>query len=238
MAMGNNGAAVKDIGSIDENIANITAISTASLAIGYTKYLYDSELSMQRLILVLPIKPSAIGISLQRYGIEAYHEITAGVAFAKQFGQHLAIGIKANYHQLAISNYGSTNTFSVDVGINYNINSKLNFGFYVLNPSSQQFEKINSRLPSVLSIGGAYQISDKVLLAGALAKSLNGKINTHFGLDYQLLNAFSLRGGLSTKPFKQYAGFGFSLKHLIIDTAISNDINLGLTPQIALAYAF
>lgn len=58
------------------------------------------------------------------------------------------------------------------------------------------------------------------------------------GIDYRIIDLLSLRGGLSAKPFKQYAGFGLNYKKLLLDMATTYDANLGYAPQIAVGYAF
>jgi len=237
-AMGNNGAAVKDIWSIESNVANITSAITPTIALGYTKYLFDTELSKQSIIFVLPVNSNALGISLQRYGITAYNEIKAGLAFAKEFGTHLSIGVKANYHQIKISNYGVSNTFTVDVGLNYTLNKQLNTGLYFQNPSQQDYLEKLSNIPSIVGIGATYQPFDKILIASTISKNFYAGFNVGLGMDYILIDALSLRCGISTAPFKQYGGFGIHVKNLNIDAAVTNDINLGFTPQIAIAYAF
>ena len=239
-ALGNNGAAVKDTWSLTSNVAGITGTNKATIAIGYTKYLYDGNLNNQNLTAVLPINNYYTGITIQRYGITEYNEITAGAGLAKKFGDNLSIGIKANYHQLKILNYGIATTFSVDVGVIYQIDNQLSIGLYVNNPSKENYNHSNTptQLPSNIHIGGAYQASDKILIVAAINKDFIKKIDVGFGLDYQLLNSISLRGGINIKPFKQYGGIGINHKKFSLDFAIESDQSLGYSPQIAIAYAF
>lgn len=239
-AMGNNGAAVSDIWSIEANPAGITKIAKPTIAANYIKLLVDSDLSKQGVVFVLPSKNNFIGFSFNRYGIAEYNEIKAGLAIAKKFGDELSISIKGNYHQISIVNYGSTAGFSLDVGATYHFNNLLTFGFYINNPSLQSFNSkiITTSIPSVLHFGSSYQFSDKLLIANTLSKDLKGKLDFSLGLDYKMIEMISLRAGLSAKPFKHYAGFGFNYKNLMVDLAAENDPNLSYTPQVALAYAF
>lgn len=157
----------------------------------------------------------------------------------KKFGQ-LAIGLKGNYHQLKIDNYGATTAFSLDIGLLYHLNSQLLLGLYVANPALQQYknQSVKFGIPTSFHIGLSYLISNKVLIAADLNKMLHSPIDLAVGIDYQLLSLLSMRGGLTAKPFKQYAGFGLHYQKLTLDTAVTSDPHLGYSPQITLGYAF
>jgi len=239
-AMGSNTAAIKDIWSLNGNPSGVTHIQSPTLAINYTKYLIDSELSNQSVAFVLPFKNNYLGASFSRYGIAEYNEIKAGLALVKRFGDKLSIALKGNYHQLKINNYGSTTGFSLDVGTMYELNEQVTLGFSLNNPSIQKYssKEVETTIPSSIQLGGAYKASDKILIATTICKDLNSSINVGFGIDYKLLELVSLRAGVTAKPFKHYAGFGLNYKKIVLDMAVESDIHLGYTPQIALAYAF
>lgn len=238
-AMGNNGAAVNDVWNLEANSAGITTLTKPTLAANYTRII-DNDISKQGIVFVLPVKRNYIGFSFNRYGIPEYNEIKAGLAIAKKFGDDLSISIKGNYHQISIINYGSTAGFSLDVGAMYKLNNQLTVGLYINNPSVQNYSSkiIKTSIPTVFYLGSSYQFSDKLLIANTLSKNLKGKVDMSLGLDYKIIEMISLRAGLSIKPFKHYAGFGFNYKNLMVDFAVENDPNLNYTPQIALAYAF
>ena len=239
-ALGNNGAAVADIWSTDANPSGITAFTSPMAAINYTKFLFDTDLSKQAISFILPIKNNFAGLNFQRYGISEYNEIKAGITLAKQFGETLSIAVKANYHQIKISNYGATTGFSVDVGAMYKYNDLLTFGLYVNNPSLKKYSSkaISNSIPSVIHLGAAYKASDKLIIASTISKDFKTAVDVGLGIDYKLIELISLRGGLTAKPFKQYAGFGLNYKKLMLDVAVENDPYLDFKPQIALAYAF
>ena len=239
-AMGINGSAVKDLWSLEANPSGITDLKSSTIAINYSKYLFDSELSKQAIAFAIPFKNNYFGASFQRYGISEYNEIKAGVALAKKFGSSLSIALKANYHQIKISNYGATTGFSVEVGAMYEYNDWLTFGVSANNPSLQKYSSkiVQTSIPTVIQIGAAYKASNKILIATTASKDLDKSVNVGLGLEYKLIEIISLRAGLTAKPFKQYSGFGLNYKKLMMDVAVESDPQLGYTPQIALAYAF
>ncbi|RZL34850.1 MAG: hypothetical protein EOP00_30850 [Pedobacter sp.] len=240
LAMGNNATAVKDVWSINTNPAGITNLKQPKVALSYGKTLFDTDISHQALAFVLPAKRSYIGLNVVRYGITEYNEINTGIAFAKTFGEQMSIGVKLNYHQIRISNYGSTRGFSADVGAIYQFNDVLTFGANINNPSCQSYstKNIAAKIPTIFAVGASYNASSKVLVATYIKKEVHQSIDVGLGVDYQLVEIFSLRAGITAKAFKQYAGFGLNYKSLTVDMAVENDPNLGYTPQIAVGYAF
>ncbi|MFC4210598.1 conjugal transfer protein TraF [Pedobacter lithocola] len=239
-AMGNNGAAVNDIWALQANPSGITSIEKPTASINYIKHLFSNEVSTQALVAVLPFKNNFVGASFQRYGFSEYNESKIGFAYAKKFGEKLSLALNGNYHQLKINNYGTSTGFSVDVGALYQLDSHFSFGAFVSNPSKQKFStnEISIEIHTSFNVGASYLASDKVLIATSINKILNQSIDVSLGIDYKIFNLLSLRGGLSAKPFKQYAGFGLNYKKLLLDMATTYDANLGYAPQIAVGYAF
>ena len=240
VSMGNNNAAVNDTWSFTGNFKNNAQSKNSIIAIGYAKYFYQNELSTQSLKFVLPLKKYEVGLGFQRYGITAYNEITAGASLAKNFGDQFSIGLRVNYHQLKIQNYGSAIGFSLDVGMMYHLNNQLTIGININNPSKQTYNNSNVSvyIPSIINIGASYQAASKILIATTLTKNFNEKYDVGLGIDYQILEILSLRGGITIKPFKQYGGLGLNYKKFKLDLAVESDPYLGYSSQIGITYAF
>jgi len=239
-AMGNNGAAVTDVWALQANPSGITSLDRPTISLNYIKHLFSNEISTQASVAIIPFKNNFVGASFERYGFAEYSESKIGFAYAKKFGDKLSIALNGNYHQLKIANYGSSTSFSIDVGALYHFNEEFAFGAFVSNPSKQKFtsSEVLITIPTSFNVGASYLASDKVLIATSISKVLNQSIDISLGIDYKIIDLLSLRGGLSTKPFKQYAGFGLSYKKFLLDMATTYDANLGYAPQIAIGYAF
>ena len=239
-SMGNNNAAVNDTWNFTGNFKENIEIYKPTIAAGYAKYFYGDDLSNQSLKFVMPLKKYEVGVNFLRYGISEYNEITTGISIAKNFGDQFSIGLRTNYHQLKIQNYGSTSGFSIDVGIMYHINNELTFGFNINNPSREAYinTKLLIKIPSIINVGAAYQASNKVLFAINLSRKFNETNDAGIGLDYQIIEFLSLRGGITIKPFKQYGGIGIDYKKFKLDLALESDPYLGYSSQIGFAYAF
>ena len=239
-AMGNASAAVFDTWSLNANPAGITGQKTPTAALNYARYLFGSELAEQSFAFVLPFNNNFAGVSINRYGISEFSEIKAGFGLAKKFGEELSIGVKANIHQIKITNYGNATTFSVDAGVNYALSKQIGLGLYVNNPSSQEYKSTNveTYIPTAVHFGATYIPSNKVIIATTISKDFERKFDVRVGADYKFHEMLSFRGGLSAKPFKQYVGMGLNYQKLIMDVAVESHPQIGYTPQIGLSYAF
>ncbi|MCZ4222731.1 hypothetical protein [Pedobacter rhodius] len=239
-AMGNNGAAVTDIWSLQANPSGISEFKTPAVSLSYIKHLFNNEISTQAFAAVVPFRNNIIGAGFQRYGFSEYNESKFSFLYTKRFGNKLSIGLNGNYHQLKIANYASSKGLSVDVGVLYQFKRQFTLGAFVNNPFKQKFNstEIVAKIPTSFHVGAGYFASDKVLIATTVSKILNQSINVSLGIDYKIIDLLSLRGGLSAKPFKQHAGFGLNCKKFLLDMATTYDANLGYTPQIAVGYAF
>lgn len=239
-AMADNGTAVTDIWALQANPAGITFIDQPAISVNYIKHLLSDEISSQGIVGVIPFRNNFIGISFQRYGFSAYNESKVGFAYAKRFGENFSLALNGNYHQLKITDYGSSTGFSIDFGVLYHLNSNFSIGAFTSNPSQQKFNSnlVVIKIPTSFNIGATYLATNKVLIATTISKVLDQAIDFRLGLEYKLYDLLSLRGGLSAKPFKQYFGFGLNYKKFAVDMATTYNENLGYAPQIAIGYAF
>jgi len=233
-AMGNNGAALKDIWAVAANPAALVGIP-AMAQLTHQEHFLTKEIRHQAVALTIPFKHQVVGVSLQQYGMSAFRNSKVGIVIAKQFGPKLAFGLRANYHQFKISNYGATIAFSVDLGTIYQFTDELCFGFYINNLSKETYRSkaINNAIPTTTYFGIAYRTSDKLILASTINKDIIA-----VGIDYQLIKAFSIRSGLSFNPFIHYFGIGFNHSKFVIDFAGTKHPNLGYSPQLTIGYVF
>lgn len=239
-AMGNAGAAVTDVWAIQSNPSAICDFTAPIVSISYIKHLFSNEVSTQALAAAIPYKSNTFGAGFLRYGLPEYQESKISFAYVKKFGKTLSFGLNVNYHQLKIENYGSSTGFSVDAGALYQFLNHFAIGAFVRNPFKQKLSSIEvlTEIPASFNIGAGFSASDKLTIATTVSKIINHAIDVSLGIDYKIVGLLSLRGGLSIKPFKQYAGFGLNYRKILLDMATTYDANLGYAPQIAIGYAF
>lgn len=239
IAMGSAGMALQGVWSLQQNSAGIANMERAVFALGYEQHFLNPELSTKTAVFAWPLKKNVFGLNFQRYGFSDYLEQTTGLAYSRSFSGTLSLSIVIKHHQVSIPRYGSAQTFSVDAGMQYRLSDKVMIGSQISNPGKSRFEDLSgSFIPLGISIGASFDLSDKVLVITDLYKSLGMGVDTKLGLEYQIINWFYLRGGLTVNPFLQSAGFGLKHRRIFIDAAISSHPNLGFSPNISLGYEF
>ena len=233
------GVSLKDVWSIQQNQAGLAAIKNIIVAIAVEKPFAGYELSTQSAIFVVPIEKNVFGASFQNYGFASYSQQRVGFAFARSFGPRLAAALDFNYHSVKIQGYSSSRAYSVEAGMQYQLNKNLTLGAHAANSNQGSFEgEANAGIPTRFQVGGSYLFSEKVLMAVTVEKVIGYSIDNKFGLEYQLLDLLALRAGISTNPFKHYAGFGINYHKLKMDVATASQPVLGYSPQIAMSYEF
>lgn len=237
--LGTAGVALQDVWAASKNQAGIAALKRPTVAAGYENRFGVKELSTKSAVFALPIKNYAVGASFQSYGVDAYNEVKTGLSLAKSFGPKLLIGVGLNYHQLNITSYGNANTFSVEVGLQYNVLPKLWLATHIANPNQSKYsDNADQVIPAHIQFGGTYIFSDQLLITSEFEQILNNQVDFKTGIEYKVVKFVALRGGISVNPFKQYAGFGVNYQKVNIDFAVASHPVLGYSPQIALGYEF
>jgi len=234
-AMGCNGAAIFDVWGVTANPAAISHVISPTLQLSHQEHFISRMIRNDGLALVIPVNRQRFGLSVQRFGISEYQIIKAGVVATRQFGPKLSLGIRANYHQFAIENYGSTVGISMDFGTIYRLSTDLTFGFYLNNFSQQSYHPkiINATMPSKAYFGITYRTSSKLLLASTVSKG-----ELALGADYQCNNMLSLRAGVSSHPFIHYFGIGLNKSKFLADFTFTKRPSFGFSPQLTIGYVF
>jgi hypothetical protein len=238
VSMGSGGTAMQGVWSLQKNPAGIAGLRKPIFAVAYQQHGLDQDLSTQSVVFIVPQGSSALGLSLEKYGIESYTELQAGLSFARQFGD-LRLAIGGNYYQLAVAQYGRLQAFSIEAGFQYNLTDKFTLASHLANPGMIGDKNAEeSGLPLTLSFGLSYRMSEQLVMIADLRQGMAYPVELMTGMEYHRIKCLYLRGGISVNPLKQYCGFGLTVKRMSMDAAVSFQSGLGYAPQIALAYEF
>ncbi|WP_207534052.1 hypothetical protein [Desertivirga arenae] len=238
-SLGNTGVALQDAWSMQSNQAGIAALKDPLVAISYQNTFLETDIATQGAVFVCPFKNDAIGLGLQNYGISAYSEQKISLAYAKGFGKTVFAALCLNAHQVKIIQYGTARTYSFEAGIQFKPSPKILIGSHISNPARNSYNsEVDARIPTVLEIGAAYEISDRVIFNSGLVKDLDWMTDARFGLEYNAIQWLSFRGGISLNPFRQYAGLGCKWQKLHLDGGASSHPTLGYSPQVSMSYEF
>ncbi|SEL83327.1 hypothetical protein [Parapedobacter koreensis] len=238
-AMGFTGTALKGIYSLTANPAGLVGLERLTASVNYQHHFFTTDITTRAALLGIPTRLGVFGLAANRYGLKAaYDDTKVGFSFAKRFGSQFSIGLSTNYHQLFIPNYLSTFSLSVDLGVQYYFEQGATIGLQYTNLNKATYGMdVYGTIPSFIRFGASYPWAGVMVTADAVYR-LEGTVAGNFGIAYHVGDILSLRGGLSTNPLQQHAGFGVNWQRFTMDAAATFHPRLGTSPQIGLSYAF
>lgn len=238
-ALANAVVADSTLGNVSGNPAGIAGIGSPRILLSYESRFQIPELSIRAIAFALPYKRQVFGWFVNFYGTDSYNEQLVSLNYARRLSERLSAGIRFNYHGLKIPEYTSQIAWSVAAGIQYRVLDNLVLGMHLSNPNQAGFdEELQAELPVLGELGLLYAFTEKFILAAAVQKIVGYRPDLKTGLEYRLHTLLSVRGGISSVPFKQYLGLGLRYKRLLMDLAASSHPVLGFSPQVSLGYTF
>ncbi len=243
VALGHAYHAVRaDFWSLYHNPAGIANIEGVTAGAYVVRRFNLKELTSGSAGLVLPFLEGdhSLGLDFTTFGFAAYRENRLGIAYATTLLEKVSLGVKFNYANVSIPNYGSESSLYLDVGVNTAISKQLSLGFSATNVNRAKLghDPAAEELPSVVTAGLAYQPSAKVLVVADLQKDIDHPLSVRAGLEYFLNDVIIARMGVSTEPLSWHAGLGLLTNGLKIDFAFGYTERLGYSPHISLSYGF
>jgi hypothetical protein len=237
VAVGNQITNTSDVFSASNNPAGLGFINQFGFGIFVERRYLVSGLDLFNGNIVLPTKTGTFGISTNYFGRKEYNEKLMSVSFGKLFAKKFSAGIKLNYINYQIIEYGQRNFFTFDLGFQYQPMKNLVLGAHVFNPLPLKLEKVyGEKLATIIRFGTAYKPEKRITLLGEFEKDLVFKPNIKFGIDYQIVEIFSIRAGINSYPLRGTFGFGLNYKGFHLDFSGNYHPALGITPQISLSY--
>ncbi len=242
MALGNAYSAVADDSTaVFWNPAGLNRIFKPEIFLTRQKWLFDT--SMEFLSFANRFKFGVCGFSLSYFHmpeIEIFGEHGARGQFASVYDillissyankyKGILYGINLKYIRRVIDEYNA-NAFACDLGIIYSLNfikrykspvPNFDLSFVIKNIGTKmEYETDSESLPLTLTIGAKYvilsQIKQKLFLANDINYRINEPLIFGSGIEYNLLNIFSMRGGYKYED---------RISQLSIGAGISYDIS-------------
>ncbi len=185
-----------------------------------------------------PTKYGSFGIGFKTYGFNLYRETDFSFSYSKRIYKHYFAGLRINYRNLAITNYGNTNTIIFSLASLIYIRSDLRAGFAVDNFTRASYKNYSDQIPLVLTFGFSYDMLDDLILNLAYSQETDFDPSVKFGIDYSLIKYLNVRFGFSTVPSSFSAGVGINYSLFDFDYAVFNHQDLGFTHQAGLVIHF
>lgn len=239
-AMGRTSVAEQNVWALQNNPAGIAFLQGWHFGLYYENQWLLKETAFKNGVITKDIKGfGVVGLSVNQFGGSDYHENKFGIAYARDFGPYLQMGLQIDYLLFHLGeNYPNRGAPSFELGIQSQITEKLRLGAYLFNPIHVKLKTNNEDpLPIVIRLGLAYQFSENFIGQCEVEKAIDKTgINLRSGFEYMLFNSFFIRAGAQYNPNLLSFGVGYKIQNLNVDVAAQLHQTLGASIQIGINY--
>lgn len=239
--MGGTAVATRGLWALQNNPAGMANLDQFSFGLYYENHWMLKETAFKSAALAVPVKFGCLGVSFNQFGSSKYSENKFGLAYAKDFGPYLQIGLQLDYLMLRIGNdYDKQSAVTFELGIQSQVTEKLRLGTYIFNPVHIALQQsINQeKLPIVFRFGAAYQFTKDFVGQCEIEKNTDYEgVSLRGGLEYEALKDFYLRAGVQTNPGLLSFGLGYEIRFARIDVAAQLHEILGNTIQVGMVFS-
>ena len=240
-AMGGTSVASRGLWAMQNNPAGMANLDKISLGLYYENRWMLPETAYKCGAFALPTKFGCLGMSFNQYGSSKYNENKFGLAYAKDFGRYLQIGLQLDYLLLKIGNdYGKFSAVTFELGLQSQVTDKLTLGTYIFNPVNFSFEQTlnHEKLPIVMRFGMAYQFTKDFIGQCEIEKNTEREgVILRGGLEYEAVKNLYIRAGVQTNPGILSFGLGYAIRFAQVDVAAQLHNELGASVQIGMIFS-
>ncbi|HEY5367649.1 MAG TPA: hypothetical protein VIJ75_01555 [Hanamia sp.] len=228
-----------DAFSIASNQAALAQIKNPSLSLyGEKRFLVEGT-NMYSSIFALPTNQGNFAFQADYFGYANYNESQLGIAYARNVGTKLDVGVKFNYYSFRIPGYQNYSAVNFEIGAIAHLTEKLNAGIHFYNPLGGNLSKTDhEKLSSVYTFGIGYESSENFLISAEIVKQEDLPVNVNVGMQYNFDKQFFARFGIASQTASPYFGAGVSWDNLRIDVSASYHPQLGISPGLMLIVNF
>ncbi len=236
--IGNTNSTLADVWSIFNNIAGMSAVNQGTAFFGYNQYFDIEGFNIIAAGMVQPTDFGNLGLSAIRFGDELYNEQMYSAGFSHKMG-FVRLGLRANYYQMHIDEYGTANGFLMDFGGMVELTPEFTLGASVSNFTATRLSDVDkTSLPVIMKLGVYYKPNENISILADLVKDVEYDLQFRAGLEYWLAGKIAVRTGVNAEPFSAFFGLGLLLKQFDVDYALNSRQFLGLSNQMTVAFRY
>ncbi|MFO8231339.1 MAG: hypothetical protein R6U20_01605 [Longimonas sp.] len=191
------------------------------------------ELRHGALSLHEPVWGTTLSGGSSTFGFEDYREthLSLGAARAFQLGtaRSLHLGVAVRYYHVAVERFGNAHTVGLHLGTIMQVLPLIHVGIHATNVNQPRWTG-DTPLPRTLSVGAAYDLSERVDLSADLFKDLDFPLRFRTGVEATIIPLLVLRGGMQTAPSEFALGVGLRRGALRVGVAAEQHWELGWSP--------
>ncbi|MGM0497315.1 MAG: hypothetical protein ACQESJ_05310 [Bacteroidota bacterium] len=236
--LANASVMLPDYWSLFHNQAGLAFFNSPKVGIHHKRGVIK-QLSHQAVGFALPTGNGTIGGSCSYFGFSKYHEVKSGLAYSMLLDENLAAGVQLDYFYTHIDGfYGNVHSVAAEIGIIYRPLENFYVGTHVFNPfQTAQLGNVE-HMPVIFRFGTGYHVQEELLLTVESEMDLDKKTRFKAGMEYEIIDAFYIRTGISSNPVTNSFGVGYIWNELGLDVSFSRHIVLGYSPQFSLNFSF
>ncbi|MEO6540324.1 MAG: hypothetical protein ABIN74_05010, partial [Ferruginibacter sp.] len=225
--------------SFTGNQATLARAKNAGAGVYGERRFMLSETSVYTLAASLPTRMGNFGVQLNYAGFKNFNEHKIGLAYARQLGKLVDVGVQFNYYGYRIPSYGNASAINFEIGAMLHLTDKLNAGIHVYNPVGGKLGKSGEeKIASAYKAGLGYDASERFFISSEIIKEEDKAVNVIAGLQYRFAKQFFAKAGFISESTTAYAGAGVAWKNLRLDISSSYHPQLGFSPGILLIMNF
>ncbi len=202
------------------NPANISFINGINIYADYRNFygmpgIYQADIVSNFSVINIPVS-----LAFSKYGNELYSEIQLSMGSNILINKAFTFGASLQLYSLSISNYGTSNTWGLNIGLRYNVIEKVNIGAHITNINNPTIGQNKEDLPQTFSLGVKYDIFPKSIILFELFRDIRYGQDYRCGVEYEIFNKSYLRIGVSDKTDTYSFGTGIEIDRFIVDYSL------------------
>lgn len=242
LSLAGSTVAVSNLWSVYHNQGALGFFEGIETGIYYENRFILPEYGVKSMAFAMSLKTGTIGVNLTSFGFSKFSDNKVGISYSLKLAEFISAGIQIDYFYInQESYYGDISTVSGEIGVYATPFENFYIGAHVFNPwRTKVVNYQDERLPTIFRLGISYDFSEEVQLSVETEKDLDYAPIFKSGIEYEPLNNFILRTGVSFSESEFYPAFGigYSFKNLTLDLAFETHPILGTKSGVSLSYAF
>ena len=235
-AIGYTSSCLRDTWSLFNNVGGLAQVKALSAAFTYDAHGSFRPFHKMATAVAIPFGVGVAGVGMYHFGDQAYNEQILTSGFSTEFGL-ASLGLKLNYVQYNATGFGRKALFTISFGGIAQLTPKISFGAHITNLNQPKLTDANDeQVPTILTAGILFKISDKTLMATEIEKDLSFKPTWKAGLEYHANAKFWVRSGINLHPNAGFFGVGFKSKKFTLDYSFKYSSQTGPRHQASVGY--
>lgn len=232
-------AVSNDLESIGYNPAGLSSMTQTNLFLS-SKKLFDIS-DLKHHVLSVGYGNSEIGgfgFMYEEVGYSLHKEKTYAFGYGKMLNRFLALGINLKMYDVNITGYGSDQAIGIDAGYMARVYRDVYFGMHLKNLNSPTLGSTHkSNINKSFTVGMSY-VGENLVLAVDASQEENYSTQFRYGIEYNLMDMFSVRYGINNEPKRHFIGLGVTISDISLYWSMFTHEYLDTTNQFGLSYKF